>query len=105
MSTRKILLTTAVLILFAGSAVFALPTGFGALKYKGTIATNSGNLVGQMGANNIGDSDPFITAIPRLTTEDTRPATGENTTVPEPTTLALFGLGTLGLGLYRRKFR
>ncbi len=104
MSTRKIILTSAALILFASSAVFALPTGFGALNYKGTIATNSGNLAGQMGANNNGDCDPFITAIPRLTTEDTRPATGENTTVPEPTTLALFGLGTLGLGIFRKKF-
>lgn len=106
MSTRRIFIIIAAIFLFAGSSILALPTGFNAMHYKGKISSGY-NTESDWGANTIDDNTPYITPLiyNGNNNDDPRLVTGDNTAVPEPTTIALFGLGALGLGFFRRNRR
>jgi len=105
MNTKRLILVTGVLLILATGSAMAATIDFSAI---GTSRFSPD--LSRWNSTHTSKS-PSIGESTRIVDLDGRPGNdtpGDDNTenvVPEPTTLTLFGLGALGLGLYRRMRR
>lgn len=91
---KNALFILAMILLLTGGFIYAMPTG---MSHGGGGWSGTGNHNNHQPGNNAYDDNEGTCGNKHHNGPDPSHAV-----VPEPTTIALFGLGALGMGLYRR---
>jgi hypothetical protein len=101
---KKVIVLCSLAVIILSCPLYALPTGFqtysfhspNQLKYQSGMDCRTRTMNGNYNLHGTGGDMPHFRPNIHCQPPDS------NSPVPEPTTLALFGLGTLGLGIYKK---